>query len=238
MAIKSRAIALEDKEVRRHAILDAAEALFLDHPARIANVAEVAHAAGLGKGTVYLYFPSKEEMLLSLHERHVERFFAALISALRADAITYDEILEVTHRHLVRVPGYLALTTRCMAMMDRDIPIEVALAFKMRVAAWLTTAGAALERHFPQLAPGDGVTLLQHSYGVIVGLWQLLHPIARFGTALERPDLKLFKRDYGNELDLALNALWLGWTQCAPRQRAGLPVKGKPHAARGKAGLS
>jgi AcrR family transcriptional regulator len=43
----------------------------------MANVAEVAEAAGLGKGTVYLYFPSKEEMLLALHERHVTKFFAS-----------------------------------------------------------------------------------------------------------------------------------------------------------------
>jgi AcrR family transcriptional regulator len=234
MAIKSRAIAVEDKEVRKHALLDAAEALFLAHPSRIANVAEVAVAAGLGKGTVYLYFPSKEEMLLSLHERHVERFFAALIAKLGSPAVTYEEILDITHTHLVRVPGYLALTSRCMAMMDRDIPIEVALAFKMRVAAWLGAAGALLERHFPQLAPGDGVTLLQHSYGQIVGLWQLLHPIERFGKALQRDDLKLFDRNYEKELDLALYALWIGWIEGAPRTRTAPPTKGKPHSARSK----
>ena len=47
MAVKQRAIALEDKEERRHALLDAAEALFLEHPDRMASVAEVAEAAGL-----------------------------------------------------------------------------------------------------------------------------------------------------------------------------------------------
>jgi len=234
MVIKSRAIGVEDKEERRHAILDAAEALFLEHPSRIANVAEVAGTAGLGKGTVYLYFPSKEEMLLSLHERHVERFFDALIATLARDKVIYEDILGVTHEHLVRVPGYLPLSSRCMAMMDRDIPTDVALAFKMRVAGWLATAGATLERHFPQLAPGDGVTLLQHSYGLIVGLWQLLHPIDRFGKALERPGLRLFNRDYEKELDLALNALWIGWIEGNPRTRTALPTKGKPHSARSK----
>ena len=234
MVIKSRAIGVEDKEVRRHAILDAAEALFLRHPARIANVSEVADAAGLGKGTVYLYFPSKEEMLLSLHERHVERFFHALIATISADKVRYEDVLEVTHTHLVRVPGYLALTSRCMAMMDRDIPTDVALAFKMRVGAWLATAGAGLERHFPTLAPGDGVTLLQHSYGLIVGLWQLLHPIERFGKAMQRADLRLFNRDYEKELDLALYALWIRWVEGEPRRRSAPPAKDKPASARSK----
>ncbi|HET7403967.1 MAG TPA: helix-turn-helix domain-containing protein, partial [Usitatibacter sp.] len=82
MTATQRAIALEDKEERGNAILDAAEALYLEHPDRIASVAEVAHAAGLAKGTVYLYFPSKEEMLLALHERHVRAFFAHLVKLL------------------------------------------------------------------------------------------------------------------------------------------------------------
>jgi AcrR family transcriptional regulator len=71
MVIKQRAIANEDKEARRHALLDAAETLFLQHPDRVASVAEVAEAAGLAKGTVYLYFPSKVAVLKALIEAKV-----------------------------------------------------------------------------------------------------------------------------------------------------------------------
>jgi AcrR family transcriptional regulator len=211
MAIKQRAIAEEDKEVRRHALLDAAEALFLEHPDRVASVAEVAGAAGLAKGTVYLYFPSKEEMLLSLHERHVARFFSALMRLLAGSrAVGFDEVWRVTRDNLVRAPGYLPLTSRCFGLLDRDIPTETAVAFKIRVGQALAAAGAGLERHFPALPPGGGVTLLQHSYGLIVGLWQLMHPIERFGTAMERTELAMFKRDYEREIEQALRALWYG----------------------------
>jgi hypothetical protein len=94
--------------------------------------------------------------------------------------------------------------------MDRDIPTEVAIAFKVRVGQALGGAGAALERRLPALPKGGGVTFLQHAYGLIVGLWQLLHPIERFGTAMERAELAMFKRDYERELDQALRALWTG----------------------------
>lgn len=221
MVIKQRAIAHEDKEVRRHAILDAAESLFLAQPDRIAAVAEVAETAGLAKGTVYLYFPSKEEMLLSLHERHVATFFAALMRLLSGRRRAgFDEVWRVTREHLVRAPGYLPLTSRCFGLMDRDIPTEAALAFKVRVGEALTAAGAGLERHFPALPPGGGVTLLQHSYGLIVGLWQLLHPIERFGTAIERAELAMFRRDYEREVELALRALWSGTMAAAPKRKA------------------
>jgi AcrR family transcriptional regulator len=171
----------------------------------------VATAAGLAKGTVYLYFPSKEEMLLALHERHVTLYFAALMALLDATRRAgFDEVWAVTRDKLIRVPGYLPLTSRCFGLMDRDIPTEAAIAFKIRVGRLLTVAGAGLERHFAALRKGQGVALLQHSYGLIVGLWQLLHPIERFDTEMERVELAMFRRDYEREVEQALRALWGG----------------------------
>jgi AcrR family transcriptional regulator len=211
MVLRHRAIADEDKEERRNALLDAVEKLFLRHPDRMASVAEVAQAAGLAKGTVYLYFPSKEEMLLSLHGRHVTRFFAALMRLLAtAGPVGFDDVWAVTRDNLVRAPGYLPLTSRCFGLMDRDIPTGVAIAFKIRVGEALAGAGIGLERHFPALPKGEGVKLLQHSYGLIVGLWQLLHPIERFGSAMQRRELAMFKLDYEREMETALRALWAG----------------------------
>lgn len=221
MAIRQRAVALGDKEERRGALLDAAEALFLEQPGRMASVEEVARAAGVAKGTVYLYFPSKEEMLLALHERHTALFFAALIRRLESRRPAgFDEIWATTRENLVRRPGYLALSSRCFGLMDRDIPMQAAVAFKIRVGEALARAGTRLERHFPALGKGGGVTLLQHSYGLIVGLWQLVHPNERFGAAMDRAELAMFKRDYERELESALRALWNGTlgTARAPRR--------------------
>ena len=209
--MKLRAIGSDDKEERRQAILDAAERLFVKHPDRMASVAEVAAAAGLAKGTVYLYFPGKEEMLLALHERQVALFFGQLMRKLaEPGTVDFDGIFAVTLRHLIRLPGYLELTSRCFALMAREIPQGTALAFKARVAATLQAAGVHLERHFGMPA-GAGATLLIHSYGLIVGLWQLMHPNERFGRAMKRPELRLFDRDYEREIEDALRALWHGW---------------------------
>src|SRR5215475_14093817 len=82
MIIRQRAIQAEDKQERHKAILDAAERVLIRSADQSANMAEVAEAAGLAKGTVYLYFQSKEELLLALHERNVEGFFSVLIARL------------------------------------------------------------------------------------------------------------------------------------------------------------
>jgi hypothetical protein len=52
-----------------------------------------------------------------------------------------------------------------------------------------------------------------------VGLWQLLHPNERFGAAMNRPELRLFKRDYEHDVEAALRSLWSGMTIAPPPPR-------------------
>lgn len=221
MVIRQRAIQEKDKELRRNAILDAAEQLFLATPERIANVADVAAAAGLAKGTVYLYFPSKEELLLALHHRLVERFFSTLQKLLaRSEPVSIDDMLELVRRRIVRPPAFLPLASRCLGLMETSISESAVLAHKLRIAEWLDRAGRGLERHFPALAEGRGATLLMQSYALTLGLWQLLQK----GRGHTRPppcaEMRFLQRDYQTELDHALRALWLGYTETTPTKPA------------------
>jgi len=79
-----------DKENR---IIEAAEALFSRYGLKKTSIEEIAKLAGLGKGTVYLYFRSKEEIYGAV----VEKFGAVLTERLRteiADVHTYSKKLE------------------------------------------------------------------------------------------------------------------------------------------------
>lgn len=57
----------------REAILDATDRLLARYGYRKMTIDDLAREAGIGKGTVYLYFPSKEEIALSHIDRIVER---------------------------------------------------------------------------------------------------------------------------------------------------------------------
>lgn len=54
------------EELRREQILAAAIKVFSEKGFRVAKMQEVADAAGVSNGTVYNYFPSKDELLLAL----------------------------------------------------------------------------------------------------------------------------------------------------------------------------
>jgi AcrR family transcriptional regulator len=62
-----------EKELRRKAILDAAEKVFFGRKGENATMDDVADRAELSKGTLYLYFRSKEDILYALAGRGVER---------------------------------------------------------------------------------------------------------------------------------------------------------------------
>jgi TetR/AcrR family transcriptional repressor of nem operon len=59
-------------EVRRGEILDAAARVFVEKGPSVATLDDVAAEAGVAKGTVYLYFDSKERLLLSLGNHYTE----------------------------------------------------------------------------------------------------------------------------------------------------------------------
>lgn len=64
-------------DVRREQILRAAEQLFIADGLS-ASIADVAEAAGVAKGTVYLYFASRDELVAALRARYLGEYVAAL----------------------------------------------------------------------------------------------------------------------------------------------------------------
>ena len=222
MALRARALAAGDKEERRDAILDAAEALLLDTPDRVPSMAEVAARAGLAKGTVYLYFASKEELLLSVHERRAEAFFQDLCTLLEtAPRVAFADLFALTRRHLIEPPLFLPLAARCLGLMAHSVPPAMAAAFRQRTAARLARGGAAIERRFPAAAarPGCWVQTLRRGYALAVGLWEMSAAVAGGRpdappTGIEVPPELLWS--YPEELEAALRALWHGMTGAPP----------------------
>src|SRR5688572_6554498 len=67
---------------KRERILSAAERIFARHGFFAAKVSDVAKEAGVADGTIYLYFKSKDDLLISLFERRMQEVNATLRTAV------------------------------------------------------------------------------------------------------------------------------------------------------------
>ena len=76
----------------REAVLDEADALLARFGYARFTVEALAQAVGIGKGTIYLYFRSKEEVALSVIDRVVYRVESALAAIAHSDAAVPERL--------------------------------------------------------------------------------------------------------------------------------------------------
>ena len=209
---RTRAILPEDKSERRAAILRAAAALLKNAPQGAFSVEALARRAGLAKGTVYLYFDTREEVLLAVHLERQHLLFDSLEKALAAPRADIRLITRTVARFVRKHPDFLPLAANCRGMLETHVSTEAALAFKLAIGTRVAHLGARFEVLFPGLGRGQGAALLMASYALMIGLWQISSTPDCLVAAMERPDLRMFKIDLEKQLSAALINLWEGAT--------------------------
>jgi AcrR family transcriptional regulator len=204
--LKKRAIAPEEKTARRDAIVRAAEELSSRDLAFPMD--QLARRAGVAKGTLYLYFGTREEVLLAVHEKQTHELFDVVERALAAAAPTGESVVRAGLRYLRAHPEFYPLAGSCRAMLDRNVSTEAAFAFRDGIGKRLVVLGARIEQLYPRLKPGEGAVLLMNCYALIVGLWQQADVPLSLRAVMQRPEMQIFKLDFERQLSGALLDLW------------------------------
>ncbi|WP_024805803.1 TetR/AcrR family transcriptional regulator [Nocardia sp. BMG51109] len=98
---------------RAEHLLDVAAELLLRLGYRRVTVDDIAGRAGVGKGTVYLHYKTRDELLLAVLHREVVRSMDQLVTALREDmtTIALHRLTEVHFLGVMRRPLLRALYT-------------------------------------------------------------------------------------------------------------------------------
>ena len=123
MLAKKRARSLEEKSSRRQQILDAAAALFQEVGYEGFSVALLANKAGVVKGTLYLYFKTREEVFLALYEQSLNRVSERLIAQLTpsmSDRAFCELLYEVAFGDSLYVP----LQARLEKVIEHNVSID------------------------------------------------------------------------------------------------------------------
>lgn len=199
-----------DKLARRRHLLETAERLFTDAGGDLPSSREIAEAAGLSKGTPYLYFGSVEDIFLTLLADHFIAWMERTRSLIEVTPrpLTAEAIAAVQIGYLLDHPILLRLATISQSRLVRRETEAAVRSYKLRVATKLVELGRVFEDAVPGLAPGDGARTLLTSYAAILGLWQVAEPPPVAAQALTDPALRSLRLDFHAELPGILAALW------------------------------
>jgi TetR/AcrR family transcriptional regulator, fatty acid metabolism regulator protein len=85
---------------KRERILRAAVDVFAQNGYFNAKVSEIAKAAGVADGTIYLYFDGKEDLLITIFREHTRNFLQSLQSQLASVSRDEDRLRVAIRHHL------------------------------------------------------------------------------------------------------------------------------------------
>jgi AcrR family transcriptional regulator len=94
-AHEHRTLKEKQRQEREQLILKTAEEVFIANGYFDTSIDEIASRVGIGKGTVYLHFPSKEDLVVAILTRDMQAFLQAVDDAVSASSsLTASEKLK------------------------------------------------------------------------------------------------------------------------------------------------
>ena len=82
VGVNTPATKYSPRDNKRPQLLDAAASHFAEAGYDAASMREIAAAAGMKAGSMYYYFPSKEDLLVAVHEEGIRRISEEVVAAL------------------------------------------------------------------------------------------------------------------------------------------------------------
>jgi AcrR family transcriptional regulator len=116
-----RADVVTKSGARMERVLDAAGELLLRWGYQRVTIDEIARHAGVGKGTVYLHFPNKDALFLTLLLRAQRRSIAELLAEIEADPANalLSRVVSLVYRAVAADPVLRALYLGDAAVLGR-----------------------------------------------------------------------------------------------------------------------
>jgi AcrR family transcriptional regulator len=205
-----------EKSERRQLILQNTAALFDNAGFDRVSMHEVATQAGLAKGTLYLYFNTKEELFLALIDQAFGGWFADLQQRLknrlshesspRLEAFASD-LTSSLDQH----PLLLRLLPILHTILEHNIPFPAALAFKQHLRTNVLQTGEQIEACFKFLQPGQGAELLLHAYAGLIGFQSMAQASPVVRQVLEQPEMSVLIVDANTGLQHLVSRLLQGY---------------------------
>lgn len=180
--IKTAARAPRAEDQTRRRMLDAAAEWFADHGYAGTSVRDIAREVGVTVGAIYVHFPSKGQLLLSVYEEGVLRIGRAVDRAVETPRPPWEQLTAAAEAHLETLLGRAGFARVIVRVTPDDVP---------EVARGLRRLRDGYEARFEKLvadldlAPGIDRRLLRL---MLVGALNATQTWHKYGAGRAEPD--------------------------------------------------
>lgn len=218
---QQRARSTEDKDLRRAHLVEAATQLFASADYGAVTIARVAEAAGVAKGTAYIYFATKEALFLELVRAELTLWQEDLVVTLKGLRARHqpmeDAVPAAIARSVAQRPALQRLLILLHTVIEPKIDEATARDFKLFMLDLLSRASAAVCSKLPGLSSEQAGTLILQLHALVISLAQLSKPppvIAR--VMASDPQLQFMQIDFESFLRATLTTLVRGTLPLQP----------------------
>jgi AcrR family transcriptional regulator len=206
---EQRATRHRERQARRTQMLEAAEALLRDWSYTDITMDRIADRCRIAKGTLYLYFRTKEALFLALFEQHLLTWYSELESLAARDTLTVDPsaAARVIGSTLAARPTLVRLHGLVYSAGGRNIDLDTVVDFRRRQRRAMQPLAAALADRIRSLREARALHFLVQLEAVVGGLSWVAYPPPALARAADEKDLSLFILDFEKELTDIVTAL-------------------------------
>jgi len=169
----------------------------------------IAERTGVAKGTLYLYYRTKETLFLSLYEDQLGTWYAELqaLADRGTGSVKPAAAARVIASTLAARPTLIHLHGLLYSALNHNIDPETIVAFRRRQHGKISTLASALARRVANLSDSRALRLLIQLEVVVGGLAWAANPPASLQRAFEDPILEIFRINFEEELREIVTAL-------------------------------
>lgn len=208
-----RARSHEQKLRRRNDIINAAEALFLEGDGQLPSAAQVAKKASLAKGTLYLYFSSKETLFLEVLRRFLKSWSENNLDTIEQEALRPPSERDPSRvalqfvDYLINRSKFLHLASLSHGVLEQGADDESLLIHKRYVAAMVKRTADAISEIY-DISPEQARTLMSNSYALVLGIWQMAQMPDRVSALMRQNALDDMIINFSDAVRTAILEFW------------------------------
>lgn len=175
----------QQKQHRINTILNSAEQLFQQgSKSELPSAIQIANQAEVAKGTLYIYFRTKEAIFLGVLERHLQNWITEFDRQLRQyESVTSDDIVKYLVSYWVENPSLGELARLLDATLEVNVDDKVFSNFQTKIINDLKRIVPSFSSVNAEVEASEWLKMLQLSLQLLTLAWQQANPRTPLATS-------------------------------------------------------